>query len=238
MVPAKLSSASKVRADEAEPDPEKVHITERQVEERKAGAQAVADEAEKGYDLLFIGLESARKKGGSFSTSVTELAHGFEGNLAIAAHDGKLDDLGPGSRILIAVNGTEAARRAAEIAFAAARGTGSRTTAIYVSRSNVKAATRRHEEEVLKDIARLAERYGVDVATRIAGRKPAAEMILKEGNRGKYDLIVLGVSARPGEDLFLGNTATQILADWEKSVLLLVFRPEERHMARRRSAAS
>jgi nucleotide-binding universal stress UspA family protein len=36
------------------------------------------------------------------------------------------------------------------------------------------------------------------------------DAILKEAKRG-YDLIVLGVSRRPGETLFFGNTAESVL---------------------------
>ncbi len=223
------ASAAKVKKDEAEPDPEKVHVTERPAQngETREPQEAVAEEARKGYDLMFVGLEGARGPNGSFSAGVTGVARGFGGNLAVMIHDGRLERLGRKSRILIAVNGSEESRRAAETAFALARATGAQTMAIYVSRANARSATRHQEEEVLKDIMHLAERYNVETRTRIAGRGDAAEVILAEGVRGHHDLIVMGVSLRSGEELFFGNTAAQILKGWEKSALLLAFRPAE-----------
>jgi hypothetical protein len=60
---------------------------------------------------------------------VTGVAHGFDGNLVAIVHDGKLTGLTRRSRILIAVNGTEPSRRAAEVAFAIARATKAQTLA-------------------------------------------------------------------------------------------------------------
>jgi nucleotide-binding universal stress UspA family protein len=220
------ASAAKVKADDAEPDPEKVHVTERPAQGEIKGElrDAVAGEAQKGYDLLFVGLENARDRNGDISAAVAEVARGFNGNLGILIHDGAPERLGRKSRLLIAVNGTETSRRAAETTFALARATGAQTMAIYVSRANAR--TRRQEEEVLKDITRLAERYNVETRTRIAAQGAAAAAILKEGTQG-YDMIVMGVSMRPGEKLFFGNTAAQILAGWEKTALLLAFRSTE-----------
>ena len=51
-------------ADEAEPDPEKVHLTARVPLD--AAADVVKDEARKGYDLMFIGLEDSVEEDGGF----------------------------------------------------------------------------------------------------------------------------------------------------------------------------
>ena len=80
--------------------------------------------------------------------------------------------------------------------------------------------TRLREERVLKDMVELGERYDVDVTTRISARSAAPEAILKEGRRN-VAMIVMGVSARPGEELFFGNTATQVLKGWKRPILLL-----------------
>jgi Kef-type K+ transport system membrane component KefB/nucleotide-binding universal stress UspA family protein len=222
------ASAAKVGEEEEGQKPEKVHVTERPAPAAKtAQGETVAEEAQKGYGLLFVGLAGARGPGGAISPAVTAAATGFDGNLAILAHDGKLERLRRDSRLLVAVNGTEVSRRAAEISFTIARATGAAVTVIYVSRANPKSATRRQEEGVLRDILQLAERYEVNAASRIAARTEAADAILAEAGRSRYDLIVMGTNLRAGEGLFFGNTATRILAGWEKSVLILGFRPEE-----------
>jgi Kef-type K+ transport system membrane component KefB/nucleotide-binding universal stress UspA family protein len=212
-------SAAKVIADEAEPDPEKVHLTTR-VPVDKA-ADVVQDEARKGYDLMFIGVAGSIEADGGFSPGITHLAAGFEGPLVLLADkSGKPAALNRRSRILVPVNGSPAARRAAEIAFALARGTGTRVHALFVSQSDGRSRTRNREESVLKDIAELGERYGVAVTTRISPRNAASRAILKEAGHD-YAMIVMGVSARPGDALFFGNTATAILKDYDRPVLLV-----------------
>ena len=56
--------------------------------------------------------------------------------------------------------------------------------------------TRRNEEAVLKDIAELASRYDASVRTALRVHAAVEEAILREAERGRYDLVVLGV-ARP-----------------------------------------
>jgi len=40
-------------------------------------------------------------------------------------------------------------------------------------------------------------------------------------------LIVMGVSVRPGEELFFGNTARRVLAEAHKPVLFIASKPAE-----------
>jgi nucleotide-binding universal stress UspA family protein len=118
------------------------------------------------------------------------------------------------------VNGSPQSRRAAEIAFALARATRAHVRALYVSQSDGGGRTRLREERVLKDMAELGERYDVPVTTRISPRSAAAAAILKDASRG-ISMIVMGVSARPGEELFFGNTAHAVLKDAALPVLFL-----------------
>ncbi|MBS0280273.1 MAG: universal stress protein, partial [Proteobacteria bacterium] len=123
-------------------------------------------------------------------------------------------------QILLPVNGSPASRRAAEVSFVLARATGARVNALYVSQTDGHARTRSREEGVLKDIAQLAERYGVRLSTQISKRRAAAEAILTEA-RGRHGLIVMGVSPRPGEELFFGNTAAMVFRAWENPLLVI-----------------
>jgi len=63
---------------------------------------------------------------------------------------------------------------------------------------------------VLKEIAALAERYDVPLRSTTRADMAPDEAILREAGRG-YDLVVLGVSRRPGDVLFFGNTAAAVL---------------------------
>ena len=187
-----------------------------------ASTAAIADEAQKGYDLLIVGIERTRGPQGGFSAEITRVTDGFDGPLAVAIAGGRLaSGNGPIGRILIPVNGTDVSRRAAETGFALARAAGSRVSALYVAsgrsdgerRGRVRrgAAMRRNEEAVLKDIADLADRYDARLRTALRVDVAAEDAILKEAERGGYDLIVLGVTRRPGETLFFGNMAAAVL---------------------------
>ncbi len=214
------ASAEKMEKDEAEPNPDKVHLTTRLPVDRPA--DVVRDEARKGYDLLFIGMEETHDEDGNISPEIAELAAGFDGPLALLSYSGDkpAPQMSSRTHILLPVNGSPASRRAAEISFVLARATGARVNALYVSQTDGHARTRSREESVLKDMAELAERYDVRFATHISKRGGAAEAILNEAKNG-YGMIVMGVSPRPGEELFFGNTAASVFRDWKNPLLLV-----------------
>ena len=112
----------------------------------------------------------------------------------------------------------------AEVAFAIARPTGASVTALYVSQSQDasrrgRAITRAQEEGVLKDIADLGERYDVAVRTALQPKSAAESAILK--NASGHNMIVMGVSRRPGDRLFFGNTASAMLKKWKGTILFV-----------------
>ena len=79
---------------------------------------------------------------------------------------------------------------------------------------------RRNESGVLKDIAGLAERYDVPLRNTTRADMAPDEAILHEAGRG-YDLVILGVSRRPGDMLFFGNTAAVVLERSPTSILFV-----------------
>ena len=190
--------------------------------EKSREPKAVAAEAEKGYDLMIVGMEKTVARRNEFHEDVTSLAAGFEGPIAVAdvrdkllEHPlhGKLD-------MLVPVNGTEMSRRAAEVAIAIARARKASITALYVAPRGKKRSGQ-YEEAILKDIVKLAESYELELRTRVRANVVAEEAILKEMARGKHNLIVMGVGRRPGEKLFFGDTAAALLEKSEKSLLFL-----------------
>jgi nucleotide-binding universal stress UspA family protein len=212
-------SAAKVIADEAEPDPEDVHVTARVPLD--APAEVVKDEARKGYDLMVIGLDDSVEEDGGFAPKISQLSAGFEGPLMVFANrEAERPQLTARSRILVPVNGSSQSRRAAEIAFALARATGARIHTLFVSQTDGRSRTRVREESVLREMVELGARYDAKVTTHISPRSAAAGAILKEA-RHNFAMIVMGVSARPGDELFFGNTATAVLKDWKAPILIL-----------------
>ena len=211
---------------ETHPDEEKrgssVDVTRRSKEANSP--EAIAHEGRKGYDLLVVGIAKTRNPKGGFSKDLSRVVNDFEGAIAVAnvAVDGKgkRSVRERGGRILLPVNGTEVSRRAAEIAMTLARSTDAHVTVLYVTRApqpggrrqrgKRQRVSRRNEQAVLKDIAALAGRYEITLRSTTRSGTTPDEAILREAKRG-YDLIVLGVSRRPSETLYFGNTATAIL---------------------------
>jgi Kef-type K+ transport system membrane component KefB/nucleotide-binding universal stress UspA family protein len=190
--------------------------------ESAAKSKAVAEEAEKGYSLMIIGLEKTVARRSEFHEDITKLAAGFEGPLAVVdARDKLLEHpLGAKLNILVPVNGTENSRRAAEVAIAIARASHAPLTALYVAPRGRK-RSRRYEEAILKDISKLAETYDTDVTTAVRANVAAEDAILKEFSRKPYNLIVIGTGRRPGEKLFFGDTAAALLEKSEGSLLFV-----------------
>jgi nucleotide-binding universal stress UspA family protein len=190
------------------------------------GPDVIAAEAEKGYDLMIIGVEKTAHRGKDFHESVTSLAKGFDGPLAITAVRGDLSK-NPGGKlnILVPVNGTEPSRRAAEVAITMARANKAPLTVLYVAVGKPGARrgirSRRHEEAILKDIVAIADGYNMSIRTALRADVAPDEAILKESARHKHNLIVMGVGRRPGEILFFGDTASSLLKDAECSLLFV-----------------
>ncbi|MGI8526796.1 MAG: cation:proton antiporter [Pseudolabrys sp.] len=187
--------------------------------------QTIADEAEKGYDLMIIGLDKTNVNGGEFHDSITKLALGFNGPLAISDVRGELEK-GPEGKlsILVPVNGTEAARRGAEVALTMARATKAPLTVLYVaprSPGRRRLRSRRHEEAILKDIVAIADGYNMSIRTEVLSERAADAAILRQVEKHKNNLIVSGVGRRPGDKLFFGDTAAALLADAKCSLLFI-----------------
>jgi len=215
------------RSDDSKRDDEKneTKIDVTTMIEKAPKADAVAAEAEKGYDLMVLGLDKTVTNKTDFHDDITNLAAGFAGPLAVVeARDGQLDDpLHSRLSILVPVNGTDHSRRAAEVAIAVARATRAPLTALYVAPGgkNKTRRSRQYEEAILKDIAALAETYGVQIKTAVRADIAADEAIVKEMGRRRNNLVVLGVSRRPGDKLFFGDTAAALLAKSTKSLLFV-----------------
>jgi Kef-type K+ transport system membrane component KefB/nucleotide-binding universal stress UspA family protein len=190
--------------------------------------EAVAKEAKKGYDLLVVGIDKTRSKG-SFDEGVSRIASAFEGPLAIVA--GHADHLSEPQRspahILVPVTGSEVSRRAADVAMAIASACDCPVTALYVATSGANNGHKgrvfrasRQEQAIMKDMVEMADHYDVTAKTAVRSDLAPRDAILGEANKGAHDLIVMGVSRRPGDKLFFGDTAAAVL---EKAPASIVF---------------
>ena len=187
-----------------------------------AAPEGLADLPRKGFDLLFIGIADVRAPEGAFSHRITELANAFEGPVAVFVppREGKpkLD-----SGVLVQVTGTDVSRRGAEIGMVIARAAQLGVRALYATpgeQGRSYGRRRRNHEAALREIAELGMRYDVQVATQIDRHELPEAPILKIAMR-RGDLIVMGVSRRPGESLFFGNTAAALMNQWTGAILFV-----------------
>ena len=77
-------------------------------------------------------------------------------------------------------------------------------------------------DALLKDIVALGDSYNVEAKTAVRTENSADEAVLKEMEKRKHNLIVMGVERRPGEKLFFGETATAILEKSDRSIVFVV----------------
>ena len=223
-----VKNAARATAESEEEGPEDVDVTT-QARQKKAG-DAVVDEAQKGFDLLVVGMDKVTGDNGGFDRKIEDVTAGFDGPLAIVAAKGShLKGLEINSfRILVAVSGSGVSRRGAEVAIALARPAASSIRAVYVTTTRDKGVRRAgasvsllKEEAILKDISTLAARYGVQSTTILHSSTAPEEAILQEVKNSDVDLVVIGVDRIQGDTLNFGEVAAAILKRSKVSVLLV-----------------
>jgi nucleotide-binding universal stress UspA family protein len=208
--------------------PPEVNVTTRA--QSVVAHEAVALEAQRGYDLLMIGRDPVMGAPGEFHPEVSRIAAAFQGPIAVVAARGAHaeDAADKDLNILVPVTGSAVSRNGAEIAVALARATNRPLTVLYVAAELGRATTlallgtrRREQEAVLKDIVKSADQYGVQVRTACSTHGNPAKVILEEARRGKHNLIVMGVSRRPGAELSFGDVAATVLEKSQRSLLFV-----------------
>ncbi len=217
------ATAAEIESAHAEAVATPVDITTR--EQAELTEQAIAEEARKGYDLLLIGVEPAISTDGEIDAKIAGVAVAFEGPLAIAVARGPHGREPAGAShldILVPITGTGHSRRGAEVAVALARASLGRVTMLHVvSRERLSWRTDVNEAAILRDAVQLGDQFGVPIRTAISAHADADEAILAQLNDGGHDLIVMGVSPRPGATLSYGRAAAAILQRSDRSVLLV-----------------
>ena len=227
-VKAAAEERAAAEAEATAVSPTKVDVTTKAP--KSENAEAIAQEARKGYSMMVLGLEDIAAADGTFATEAARLAAAFAGPLAVAVPRGphREDPAASDLRILVPITGTDVSRRAAEVGLALARVTEAPIAALYVTsktagngHSGTRTTTRQHEEAILKDIVSLGERYNHPIRTSMLVDVAPEEAILRRARTGRHNLIVMGVNRRPGETLFFGNVAAAILAQSKVSILFI-----------------
>jgi Kef-type K+ transport system membrane component KefB/nucleotide-binding universal stress UspA family protein len=203
----------------------------------KPSEQVIGAEAKKGYGLLFIGREPA-SEGDTFHEQITRSAIEFAGPFAIVIARGidRRETLGASLKILVPVTGTTASRHGAELAIALAQASQGSVTALHVARGERRARSwQRHvgaalapassADAVIREIVRLGDHYGVEVKGAVRSVRTPQEAILRQLEVGGHNLLVMGVSPRPGDQLFFGQVPAELLERAKCSVLFVASEP-------------
>jgi Kef-type K+ transport system membrane component KefB len=217
------------RHEEAVRDP--VEITNR-VE--KPSEEAITAEAKKGYGFLVVGREPA-SEGDTFHKQITRSAVAFAGPFAIAIARGidQQETEHAQLNILVPVTGTAVSRHGAELAIALAQASRGVITALHVDgdrrtprswqrQVGAALAPRTSAEAVIREIVRLGDAYGVEVKGVVRSITPPQEAILRQLKMGNHNLLVMGVSPRPGDQLYFGQVAAALLEQADCSLLFVV----------------
>ncbi|HEY4856736.1 MAG TPA: cation:proton antiporter [Xanthobacteraceae bacterium] len=191
---------------------------------------AVASEAKKGYDLLFVGIANTRTNSGEFQSDLAPIVSAFGGPVAlVAGHNLRPEHLAPASSILVPVTGNEVSRRAAELAIALARACNCSLTALYAAnpagrgprRLSGNPAARAEARAILGEVAEMADRQDLKIKTAVHIEVAPHQAILAQAKRSACDLLIMGVSRRPGEKLFFGDTAAAVFKHAPSSIVFL-----------------
>ena len=223
-----VKNAAKSIAEADDDSPGNIEITTRVP--RETPAEAIEDEAKKGFDLLVVGMDKTLDAKGGFNRKIEDIGARFRSPMAIAVARGPhlKRPATPGLRILVAVSGSAVSRRGAEVAIALAHVSPDPLRVIYVSTTRDKGSRRGsasislgREEAILRDTAAAAARYNVDVRTVLRAHIAPEQAILQEIRSSNTDLVVLGVDRIPGEKLDFGSVAHAVLSRSSASVLLI-----------------
>lgn len=201
------------------------------------GEDIIAAEAKKGYGLLLIGREPASEDD-VFHDQITRSAARFAGPFAIAIARGADRQDTPGTRfnILVPVTGTAVSRHGAEVAIALAQASRGTVTALHVDTGQKQPRSWKRQlgaalaplssgEAIIREIVRLGDPYGVSVRGAVRRARTPAEPILRQTEFEGHNLLVIGVSPRPDENLFFGQVAAELLEKAQCSVLFTASEP-------------
>ncbi len=219
------NDAATAKQDEAPVEPD---ITAR----RRDGApeDAVAREAAKGYDLLFVGLDDEPAAESGAEGRLPRLATSFAGPVCIVEARGShaTDPVGGGMAMLVPVSGTTESRRALELAIALAQvGSGS-VTLLYVEPPHPRSGRGSFQRSLfgaegmeLREAVHLAEQYNVRARAVSREGVDVDDAIVAEAAHGGHDLVLLGVRPRSSDTRFYGVVAAEVLGRAPCSVVLV-----------------
>ncbi len=196
-------------------------------------AALILDELKKDYNLLVMGA-SERPRGGDvlFTPLVDQLVR-LASCPTIVVHGERVQPDWEPKRILVPTNGTQAARRAAEVAFTLCTNGSEEVFVLNVVRETSDRYLRDSggslqerqlsiAYQLVNDLSILGQTQGIQATSEVRMGSDVEDEILELAQRHEIDLIVLGTSLRAGsERLYLGRRVENILQNAPCPVIIV-----------------
>ena len=139
--------------------------------------------------------------------------------------------------ILVAVTGTRVSRHGAELAVALAQASRGFVTALHLAspapltvrwRQRLGLALApppNNADAIIREIVEIGEHYGIAVKGEVRNDSDAPNAIVQAAQSVQYDLLIMGVSPRAGDELSFGAVPAKALERADCSLLLLSSEP-------------
>jgi nucleotide-binding universal stress UspA family protein len=207
----------------------------RNVNQRSLQADSVADaiikESERDYDAIFAGASQVAEGQPLGGGVLRELVSKVTVPVVIARSNGTSSM--PLRRILAPTTGAPFSRLGATIAMLYAHSTRATLTTLYVRETPLislrgiylrrDSRARFQSMEMHDELRAYAQEFEVDIDTQVATGNRPETAILTAADRGKFDLLVMGVLFRPSEThLYFGPKVEHVLRNAACAVAVVV----------------
>ena len=196
-------------------------------------SELILDEAKKDYDLLILGASENRRESDVLFTPLVDVLIRMAPCPTMLVQGQRTQDNWKPKRILVPSNGSQAARRAAEVAFALVGNEEQEVIILHVVEENNSSyhldasgsLLERQKQIALEGVEKLQElgvMQGIPVQAEVEiGSEPEA-VILDIALKENIDLIILGTHVSVGSDrLYLGPRVERILSNSPCPVIVI-----------------
>jgi Kef-type K+ transport system membrane component KefB/nucleotide-binding universal stress UspA family protein len=204
------------------------HVLQRTAE-GESMSEAIIEEAQRGYDAIFVGLSAVEGEELLDDPVTLEVLRDSPAPVVIARY--VAGAAVPFERVIAPITGAAYSRRGAAVAMLYAQAIETHLTALYVMENpearfpgmlrGIRLA--RSGQQIVDEIKQLGSELDLNVDGQVgAGRKPEA-VILHTVETGKFDLLIMGVLYRSVEQrLYFGPKVDRILRQSNCSVAIVV----------------
>lgn len=195
--------------------------------------ESILDEATRSYDLIIIGATEKDKKSGQVFNPVVDDIVRLSPSISIVVQSSSFPDNWEPKKILLPTNGSLAAKRAAQVAFAIAPEKNQEVHILKVIEEktdgyhldvegNIKERQFMFAFQIIEDLKNLGESLNVNTFAEVEVGTDAETTILETAKDKNFDLIVLGTDIRPGsEQLYIGPRVERVLNNAPCPVLIV-----------------